>query len=87
MVLYTPLGGSWLNTAESIQRILCRRALEGHYPKKPEEIIEWLEGDVAVVTPFEWGGRACIDEPGAAERGGDCSVRQWSLHAAHMEKW
>jgi hypothetical protein len=43
MVLYTPLGASWLNMTESMQRILARRALEGHYPKKPEEIIEWLE--------------------------------------------
>jgi len=30
MPLYTPLGGSWLNRAESIQRILKRRALVGH---------------------------------------------------------
>jgi hypothetical protein len=29
MPLYTPLSGSWLNRAESIQRILQRRALEG----------------------------------------------------------
>lgn len=27
MVLYTPLSGSWLNRAESVQRILKRRAL------------------------------------------------------------
>jgi hypothetical protein len=26
-----------------VQRILARRALEGHYPENPEEIIEWLE--------------------------------------------
>jgi hypothetical protein len=26
MPLYTPLGGSWLNMAESMQRILVRRA-------------------------------------------------------------
>ncbi len=32
MVLYTPLGGSWLNMAESIQRILARRALSGQNP-------------------------------------------------------
>jgi hypothetical protein len=25
MVLFTPLSGSWLNMAESLQRILCRR--------------------------------------------------------------
>jgi hypothetical protein len=26
-----------------MQRILKRRALEGHYQEKPQEIIEWLE--------------------------------------------
>jgi hypothetical protein len=30
--LYTPLSGSWLNMAESIQRILKRRALDGQHP-------------------------------------------------------
>jgi hypothetical protein len=29
--LYTPLDGSWLNMAESIQRLLKRRALTGQY--------------------------------------------------------
>jgi hypothetical protein len=33
MVLFTPLGGSWLNLAESIQRILVRRALSGTHPR------------------------------------------------------
>ena len=32
MPLYTPVGGSWLNMAESIQRILKRRALDGQHP-------------------------------------------------------
>ena len=41
--LYTPLGGSWLNMAESIQRIIERRALEGQHPESPAEIIDWLE--------------------------------------------
>jgi hypothetical protein len=27
--LYTPLGGSWLNMTESVQRIVCGRALTG----------------------------------------------------------
>jgi len=31
MPLYTPLGGSWLNMAESIQRVLKRRALDRAY--------------------------------------------------------
>lgn len=59
--LYTPLGGSWLNMAESIQRILERRALDGQHPTRPEEIITWLE-TVAQSwnrepTPFVWGGK------------------------------
>jgi hypothetical protein len=41
--LYTPWGGSWLTMAESIQRILERRALDGQHPTSPEEIIAWLE--------------------------------------------
>lgn len=61
MVLYTPLSGSWLNMAESIQRILKRRALEGHHPQTPEQIIAWLEATVqgwnAAPTPFVWSDK------------------------------
>ena len=61
MPLYTPLGGSWLNMAESIQRILKRRALDGQHPTTPEEIITWLEaaarGWNREPTPFVWGGK------------------------------
>lgn len=61
MPLYTPLGGSWLNMAESLQRILKRRALEGQEPESPERIIAWLEAVAEhwnrAPTPFEWGGR------------------------------
>src|SRR3954466_15006127 len=31
MPLYTPVGGSWLNMAESIERVLKRRALDGQH--------------------------------------------------------
>jgi hypothetical protein len=60
MPLYTPLGGNWLNMAESIQRILKRRALAGQYAKKREQIGNWLQA-VATgwnerPTPFVWGG-------------------------------
>lgn len=59
--LYTPLSGSWLNMAESFQRIVKRRALEGQHPQTPEEIIGWLEATVrgwnTNPTPFEWGGK------------------------------
>jgi len=59
--LYTPLSGSWLNMAESMQRILKRRALDGQHPETPQQIMERLE-TVAQVwnqqpTPFEWGGK------------------------------
>lgn len=59
--LYTPIGGSWLNMAESVQRILVRRALAGHHPKSPQEIITWLEqtadGWNRHPTPFVWAGK------------------------------
>ena len=61
MPLYTPVSGSWLNMAESIQRILKGRALSGEEPTSPAQIMEWF---VAVAehwnansTPFVWGGK------------------------------
>jgi hypothetical protein len=61
MVLYTPLSGSWLNMAESIQRILARRALEGQHPETTDQIIAWVEATArgwnADPTPFVWGGK------------------------------
>jgi hypothetical protein len=64
MPLYTPLGGSWLNMAESLQRILKRRALEGQEPSSPEQIIAWLEAVAEhwdrSPTPFEWGGKRAV---------------------------
>jgi transposase len=61
MPLYTPLGGSWLNMAESMQRIVVRRALAGQYPQTPEQIIAALEATVNAwnqsPTPFHWGGK------------------------------
>ncbi|THF70313.1 hypothetical protein E7T06_07510, partial [Deinococcus sp. Arct2-2] len=61
MPLYTPVAGSWLNMAESIQRILVRRALSGQCPTSPAQIIQWLEATArgwnARPTPFVWGGK------------------------------
>jgi hypothetical protein len=60
MPVYTPLSGSWLNMAESIQRVLKVRALDGQQPTHPDEIIGWFEAVAAHwnrdPTPFEWGG-------------------------------
>jgi transposase len=59
--LFIPLGGSHFNMAESIQRILTRRALDGQHPQTPEEIIDWLEATARgwnrEPTPFAWGGK------------------------------
>jgi hypothetical protein len=61
MPLYTPLSGSWLNMAESVQRIIVRRALAGQHPQTPEELIAWLEETVTgwnqAPTAFVWGGK------------------------------
>src|SRR3954462_13835988 len=43
MPLYTPVGGSWLNMAESIERVLKRRALDGQHPHSPKAIGSWFE--------------------------------------------
>ncbi len=61
MPLYTPLSGSWLNMAESVQRILVGRALAGQHPTTALEVIAWLEDTVAgwnaAPTPFVWDGK------------------------------
>jgi hypothetical protein len=61
MPLYTPISGSWLNMAESLQRIVVGRALAGQHPHDPEAIIRWLEDAVAGwnahPTPFGWDGK------------------------------
>jgi DDE superfamily endonuclease len=58
--LYTPIGGSWLNMAESVQRILVRRALAGQHPQSAEEVMVWLAATVRgwneAPTAFVWGG-------------------------------
>jgi hypothetical protein len=61
MPLYTPLSGSWLNMAESVQRILIGRALSGQHPTTAAQVIAWLEDTVAgwnaAPTPFVWDGK------------------------------
>lgn len=100
MVLYTPLGGSWLNMTESIQRILARRALEGEHPRQPEQIIEWLEaaarGWNRNPTPFEWGGHRARRRARARSRrhalhalggSGACTRRPIRRRRSIVEKW
>ena len=61
MPLYTPVGGSWLNMAESIERVLKRRALDGQHPHSPKAIGPWFEQTARAwneqPTPFVWNGK------------------------------
>jgi len=72
MPLYTPLGGSWLNMAESIQRVLKRRALEGQHPANPGEIIDRFDAVArhwnVAPTPFVWGGKRAARRKRERER-------------------
>ena len=72
MPLYTPISGSWLNMAESIQRILVSRALAGQHPENPAQLIAWLEAVArswnAHPTPFIWGGKRALRRQQARER-------------------
>lgn len=71
-LLYTPLGGSWLNLAESVQRILVRRALDGQSLGTADAVIRQLEATVRgwnrEPTPFEWGGKRRDRRQRARER-------------------
>jgi len=89
MPLYTPLSGSWLNMAESLQRIIVRRALAGQHPETPDDIITWLEDTVvgwnAAPTPFVWDGKRHQRRLRARTRrlgGSAASLAQHQLFAA-----
>jgi len=89
--LYTPLGGSWLNLTESVQRILVHRALAGQHPQNAVEIMEWLAATVrgwnANPTPFLWGGKRAERRKRARERrhtlGGSGGYTRWPIRRPH----
>ena len=95
--LYTPLGGSWLNMSESIQRILQRRALAGQSPDTPDEIIELLEATARGwnrnPTPFVWGGKRAARRERSRNRrhavggSGACTKRPIRRRQTKVEKW
>jgi transposase len=97
MPLYTPLSGSWLNMAESLQRILKRRALEGQHPQTPEEIIALLEATVRgwnqEPTPFVWGGKRARRRARSRQRKqrlggfGACVARPLRRLPTLMQQW
>ena len=61
LLLDTPLSGSWLHMAESVQRIIVARALAGQHPQTAPEAVDWREATVrgwnAAPTPFVRGGK------------------------------
>jgi hypothetical protein len=97
MLLYTPLGGSWLNMAESMQRILKRRALEGAQPTTADEIIAWLEAVASAwnrqPTPFEWSGKRKARRLRQRLRrhalggSGACTRQPMRRHRSAADKW
>lgn len=88
MPLYTPLAGSWLNMAESIQRILVHRTLSGQHPESAAQLMDWLAATVrgwnAAPTPFEWGARVPPAGRGSG-RGGMRSVAPVRARAARSD--
>jgi hypothetical protein len=98
MPLYTPLSGSWLNMAESIQRILVRRALAGETPTSPDDIIDWLEATArgwnADPTPFEWAGKRLRRRQRSRKRhhhalggSGACARRPVRRRPTALDQW
>jgi hypothetical protein len=97
MPLYTPLGGSWLNMAESMQRILVHRGLVGQHPETPAHIIALLEGVAQGwnlhPTPFEWGGKRSTRRQRSRQRrhalggSGAYTRRPLRTQATLLQKW
>ena len=94
-LLYTPLGGSWLNMTESVQGIIQRRALDGEHPTNPQQIIDWLEAAVRGwnknPTPFVWGGKRAARRDRARKRrqalaGSGACVRRIRTHTPIINK-
>ena len=58
--------------AESVQRILVRRALEGQHPDTAPQVMDGLaqavRGGNADPTPFVWGGHRAARRARARER-------------------
>ena len=97
MPLYTPIAGSWLTMAESIQRIITRRALAGQDPKNPQQIIDWFEATAKGwhqhPTPFAWGGKRQARRARARQRrhalggSGACTSIPIPRHQPAQQEW
>jgi hypothetical protein len=98
MPLYTPLSGSWPSMAESIQRILARRALAGQTPACPDDIIDWREATArgwnADPTPFVRAGKRRLRRERSRQRrhhalgaSAACARRPVHRRPAALDQW
>jgi DDE superfamily endonuclease len=97
MPLYTPLSGSWLNMAESIQRILVRRALAGQTPSSPDDLIARLEATArgwnVDPTPSVWAGKRRLRRQRSRQRhhplggSGACARRPVHRRPTALDQW
>ena len=97
MPIYTPLGGSWLNMTESVQRIIVRRALDGQAPETPQQIMDALEATAKgwnhEPTPFVWCGKRAARRQRSRQRrhalggSGAGTHRPVRHRASLLKKW
>ena len=82
--------------AESVQRIVVRRALAGQHPESAATVREWLAAAAAgwnrAPTPFEWGGKRAARRQRARERrhrlgGSGAYTRRRLPRRTKLETW
>jgi len=83
--------------AESVQRIIVRRALAGQSPETPQQIIAALEATAQSwnrePTPFVWGGKRAARRQRSRQRrhalggSGACTQRPVRQHTGILKKW
>ena len=97
MPLYTPLGGSWLNITESVQRIIVRLALDGQKHETPQQIMDTLEATAKgwnhESTPFVWCAKRAVRRHRSRQRrhalggSGACTHRPVQHRTRLLKKW
>lgn len=90
-LLYTPLGGSCYNMAESVQRILVSRALDGQHYQTAQEVQDALTAVVigwnAKPTPFHWAGKRRERRRRAKERRHQVGGSAAYTHRPVVQRW
>jgi hypothetical protein len=77
--------------AESIQRIVFRRALAGQHPESRQDLKDWLVATVAggnkARTPFEWVGKRAARRERGWKTIGSSAVPLATPSAAPTRTW